>query len=167
MNTTIHTASYVDLPRYLGTWYEIARKPQHGDNPDARDRVWNFTRDSDEPIHVSHSYIGERDALEESSGVVRVSDSAHARFSISFMPDWLQWVPFTREKFWILGIDDDYTTALIGEPGMKRLHLLHRHAQMDRTVATGWIEAAQQQGYDTSDIVWPEQSGTIYLNQVQ
>ncbi len=166
MNTTIRTAPHVDLSRYMGTWFEIAKKPQPGDGIVERDLVWNFTRSFDDPIHVSRSLIDENNELKESFGTARVSDSAHARFSISFMPDWLQWVPFTTEKFWVIRIDDDYTTALVGDPGRRRLHLLHRHGHMDRAVANMWIDVAREQGYDISTVVWPEQSGVIYLNQI-
>jgi len=163
MNTTLSVAPHVDLLRCLGVWFEVARKPQSGESSGTRNVVWNFSDASGAAICVSYSRIGDTGRLEESSGHARAIDDTHARLELSFMPEGLDWNPFARQHFWILKIDDDYTTALIGDPARKRLRLLHRHGRMDRSVAEDWLQIARSQGYDTSGMAWPEQSGAINL----
>jgi apolipoprotein D and lipocalin family protein len=81
---------------------------------------------------------------------------------VSFLPEALQWVPFTKGDYWVLKIDADYQSALVGEPSRNYLWLLHRQGHMERSVAEEWLNVARMQGYDLSDLIWPEQSGAVY-----
>ena len=60
-----------------------------------------------------------------------VDDAGNAKLEVTFLPQGLRWIPFTRGDYWILRLDPDYRTALVGEPARKYLWLLHRDPQMD------------------------------------
>lgn len=48
------------------------------------------------------------------------------QLEVSFLPEFLRWIPFTNGDYWVLKIDDAYTVALVGTPDYKCLWLLAR-----------------------------------------
>ena len=81
------------------------------------------------------------------------------------MPQGLRWIPFARGDYWILRLDEDYTTALVGEPGRKYLWLLHRSPQMDPAMRNEWLESARLRGYELDDVIFPSQSGRVHREE--
>lgn len=162
MSIELMTAPNFDLQRYLGLWFEIARKPMRYEDETARDITAEYSLNEDGTVRVLNSCISEKHELEQSVGTARAVDDSTARLEVSFLPEGLQWIPFTKGDYWILKIDPDYQTALVGEPSRKYLWLLHRQGHMERGVAEEWLSVARMQGYDLSDLIWPEQTGAVY-----
>jgi apolipoprotein D and lipocalin family protein len=153
---------HVDLRRYLGVWYEIARKPMRHEDTAARDITATYEMDADGAVRVVNSCIDEHGRIEQSEGQARPVDSSNARLEVSFLPQGLRWIPFTKGDYWILRLDADYRTALVGEPDRRYLWLLHREPQLDAVVQAGWLAAAQMQGYAIDDLIRPAQSGRVH-----
>ncbi len=162
MDTDVLSVPHLDIERYLGLWFEIARKPMRHEDVGARDITADYSLNEDGSIRVVNSCINEKRELEQSVGTARAVDESNARLEVSFLPEALQWVPFTKGDYWVLKIDADYQTALVGEPSRNYLWLLHRQGHMERSVAEEWLNVARMQGYDLSDLIWPEQSGAVY-----
>lgn len=162
MNNHLMTEPHVDLERYLGLWFEIARKPMRHEDAGARDITAEYSLNDDGSIKVLNSCINEKHELERAEGKATAVDDSNARLEVSFLPEALQWVPFTKGDYWIIKVAPDYQTALVGEPSRKYLWLLHRHGHLDRAVAEQWLGLAREQGYDLADLIWPEQTGAVY-----
>jgi apolipoprotein D and lipocalin family protein len=115
----------VDLTRYQGLWYEIARYPtsfqrncqgvtaQYALRPDGRITVINTCRTatrSGRPRKVK----GVASPIEGSNG---------ARVAVNFAPVLL---PKGQGNYWVLHLDPDYRTALVGSPSGSALWMLSR-----------------------------------------
>ena len=159
------TAPHVELDRYLGLWFEIARKPMRHEDVDARDITAEYSLNEDGSVRVLNSCINADGKLEQSEGTAKAVDETNAKLEVSFLPQGLQWIPFTKGDYWIIKVDGDYQTALVGDPQRKYLWLLHRQGSMRRDDAMEWLEIARARGYDLSDIIWPSQSGAVYPAQ--
>ncbi len=162
MTNELSTVAQVDVARYLGRWFEIARKPMRHEDAGARDITAEYTRNDDGSIRVLNTCINEEQKVEQAEGRARPVDDSNARLEVSFLPEALQWVPFTKGDYWIIKLDPDYQTALVGEPSRKYLWLLHRQPHLDRALAGQWLAVAAAQGYDLSDLIWPAQSGAAH-----
>jgi apolipoprotein D and lipocalin family protein len=162
MNDELKTVAHVDLRRYLGTWYEIARKPMRHEDANARDITATYEPDDDGAVRVFNSCIDAGGKVETAVGRATPVDAGNARLEVSFLPQGLRWIPFTQGDYWILRLDDGYDTALVGEPGRRYLWLLHRTPRMDTATKNEWLEFARMRGYDIGDVIFPSQSGKVH-----
>ena len=60
----------------------------------------------------------------------------------------------TRGEYWVLYLDDDYRTALVGHPNRKYLWLLSRTPEVDAATRERLLGVARGQGYDVSQLIW-------------
>jgi apolipoprotein D and lipocalin family protein len=165
MSEDLKTAGHVDLQRYLGTWYEIARKPMRFEDTTARDITATYDLDADGAVRVVNSCIDAEGKVEVAEGRATAVDGDNARLEVTFLPRGLRWIPFARGDYWILRVDDEYRTALVGEPGRRYLWLLHRAPQMEPAAKNEWLEFARMRGYDLDDLIHPSQSGQVHREE--
>ena len=162
MTPSPSTQVHVDLQRYLGLWYEIARKPMRHADAGARDITATYSLDDSGAVRVINACLNAGGEVETSEGVATPTDPSNARLEVSFLPQGLRWIPFTKGDYWILRVDSDYQTALVGDPDRKYLWLLHRQPGMAAANRAAWLEEARQQGYALDDLIYPQQSGQVH-----
>ncbi|WP_372012651.1 lipocalin family protein [Pseudoxanthomonas sp. 10H] len=154
------TVAHVDLGRYLGTWYEIARLPMRHEPADYTDITATYSLLPEGKVRVDNRALDGKGEPEQSIGEASVVEgSGNARLEVSFMPDGLKWVPFTRGDYWILRVDEDYRTALVGSPDRKYLWLLSREPSLAEEIKADFLGTARQQGYDLSDLILTPHTG--------
>ncbi|RXZ45394.1 lipocalin family protein [Crenobacter cavernae] len=145
------TVPAVDLNRYAGTWYEIARKPMYFERHCVRDVTATYTIQPDETLRVENRCLNEDGEEVRTRGKARVvPDSGNAKLEVSFF-----W-PFTA-PYWVLWLDDDYRAALVGEPGRDYLWLLSRTPQLDAELETAALNRARELGFKLDDLIRPQQ----------
>lgn len=135
----------VDIKRYSGTWYEIARLPNRFEK-DLICVTATYTIRDDGRIDVLNQGIPktDRSKIEEAKGIAKIPDAADpAKLKVSFF-----W-PFSGD-YWILDLDDAYQYVLIGEPSRKFLWILARQKQIEESVYQRLSEKAKNLGFDTS-----------------
>ena len=156
------TVASVDLSRYLGVWYEIARLPIRHEPPDYTDISATYSRNDDGTIRVQNRALDARGQLQESVGqATPVEDIANARLKVNFLPEGLRWIPFTSGDYWVLRLDPDYRTALVGTPDREYLWLLHREPKMDEPTREAYLATAQSQGYDLGRLIITSHTGRL------
>lgn len=162
MSDEVITVEHVELPRYLGTWYEIARKPMWAEDREARDVTATYELKDNGRVRVLNSCLNDEGEVEQSEGEALPLDNTNAKLSVSFMPKALRWVPFTQGDYWIMRLEPGYNIALVSTPNRKYLWLLARDAQLDESTVRDWLHYAAEDGFDISDIIRPSQSGTVH-----
>jgi apolipoprotein D and lipocalin family protein len=150
----VRTVGQVDLSRYAGDWYEIARLP----NRFQKDCVANVS------AHYAIRGDGELDVLnqcdeadgerKEAVGRGRVVDKAsNAKLEVRFAPDWLGWLSFVWADYWIVELADDYSYAAVGEPSREYLWILSRTPRLPDDVYENLLNRLTEQGFDTARLV--------------
>ena len=152
------TVPALDLPRYLGTWYEIDRLPMRHEPEDATDVSAHYTLDEDGSIRVRNRCLrgGE---LVEAIGQAKPIDASNSRLEVSFLPEGLRWIPFTKGDYWVILVDGGYTAALVGSPDRRYLWLLSREPRMDEITRQHYIAYARQQGFDVDRMIHTPHTG--------
>ena len=152
------TVPALDLPRYLGTWYEIDRLPIRHEPEDATDVSAHYTLDEDGSIRVRNRCLrgGE---LVEAIGQAKPVDASNSRLEVSFLPEGLRWIPFTKGDYWVILVDGGYTAALVGSPDRRYLWLLSREPRMDEITRQHYIAYARQQGFDVDRMIHTPHTG--------
>lgn len=139
----------VDLDRYLGTWYEIARYP-HRFQAGCVASTASYTRTSDGRIRVENQCRdGSLDgAVRRVTGVAQVvkNEPSNAKLEVEFF-----W-PF-RGAYWIIELDPDYQYAVVGHPSRAYLWILARRPKMDDALYQDLLRRVALHGYDRTPIL--------------
>ncbi len=153
------TVASVDLSRYLGTWFEIARLPMRHEPEDFTDITAHYSLQDDGKVRVRNRALDGKGELEESIGEASVVDDSNSKLEVTFLPDGLRWIPFTKGDYWILKLDPEYATALVGSPDRKYLWLLARQPTLDESTKNDYLAHARQQGFDLADLIHTPHTG--------
>ncbi|HEY4583967.1 MAG TPA: lipocalin family protein [Lysobacter sp.] len=154
------TVPTVDLPRYLGTWYEIARLPMRHEPADYTDVSATYSLEADGSVRVRNHALDGRREPQESIGQARPAQPGdNSRLEVTFLPEGLRWIPFTKGDYWILRLDADYRTALVGSPDYDYLWLLHREPVLDAATRDDYLDTARTLGYRLDDLILTPHTG--------
>jgi apolipoprotein D and lipocalin family protein len=148
------TVTSVDLTRYAGTWYEIARLPMWFQRH-CVDSQANYTIRPDGKIRVHNECITTSGHVEQADGIATVIDRiANARLTVTFDNFFARLVGPSREgNYWIFDLDPDYRTAIVGTPDRRYLWILSRTPRLDETTYQQLVTKAQQLGFPVSDLI--------------
>lgn len=141
------TVKYVDLKKYVGLWYEVAKIPNSFQDQCIKNTTAKYTLTEDGEIKVINSCIDEDGEVDDASGVVRVVDKkSNAKLEVSFV-SFLGWRPFWGD-YWIIGLDENYQWAIVGTPNRKYGWVLSRTPNLDNTTMDNIFGIIKDQGYD-------------------
>lgn len=152
---SLQVVPYVDLSRYTGRWYEIARYPHKFQEDCFSSRATYTLRDDGRLSVLNECYEGpDRSSIRSAEGKARVVDKeTNAKLKVSFF-----W-PFSGH-YWIIDLGEDYEYAVVGHPEREYLWILSRTRVMEQEVYERILERLQEQHYDTSKLIrtphWPE-----------
>lgn len=156
---TVQTVKHVDLKRYVGTWYEIARFPNRFQKDCVANVTANYAERSDGQIDVVNRCDEAGNKKDEASGRARVADPAtNAKLEVRFAPDWLAWLPFVWANYWIIDLAEDYSYVAVGEPSREYLWILARKPAMDEATYEALVNRLTAQGFDTAKLVKTRQN---------
>ena len=147
----------IDVQKYLGTWYEVARLPMYFQRNCASDVQAEYSLNADQTIQVKNQCINTDGKLDVSEGVAYSQNDGNSQLKVSFLPKGLRWVPFSKGDYWVLRVDEDYQVALVGGPSHRYLWLLSRSPDVDEAVIEDYLNTAKAQGYDLSELIRTKQ----------
>lgn len=144
----------VDLDRYAGVWYEVARLPNRFEEKCAGDVTATYTRKGKE-IEVVNRCRKKDGEFTSAKGVARVEkkEGPSSRLKVRFAPAFLSFLPFVWGDYQIMELAPDYSYALVGEPERKYLWILSRTPEMDQATYDKLKKAAAAQGFDVSRLI--------------
>ena len=144
--------STVDLKRYMGMWYEIARLPNYFERK-LKCTSANYTLRDDGRITVLNKgyYLTDPQKSTSARGVAWIPDrNSPAKLKVQFF-----W-PFSGD-YWIMELDKEYRYVLVGDPSHKYLWILAREKKLDEQTYNMLLSKAVEKGYDVKSIIRVEQ----------
>ncbi|HEY0875543.1 MAG TPA: lipocalin family protein [Vicinamibacterales bacterium] len=150
----LRVAPDVDLERYTGKWFEIARLPNEFQDECASDVSAVYALRSDGRIDVTNRCLEPDGSVKEAKGVARrVDGQPPSILEVRFAPGWLSFLPNVWGDYQIIQLDPEYRHVLVGSPDRKYLWILARTPQLDESVYQSLLDAANAQGFDTSTMM--------------
>ncbi len=157
----VATVPSVDLDRYLGDWFEVARFPNRFQRQCAGDVKATYARRPDGRIDVTNRCQKADGQASVAKGVARVVDATtRSKLKVRFAPAVLSFLPFVWGDYWIIGLDENYRWAVVGSPGRNYLWILSRTPQLDEALFEQAVDRARANGFDLSRLQRTKQSGT-------
>ena len=155
----LQTVERVELDKYLGVWYEVARKPLYFQNKCDRDVTATYTLNENGNVVVDNRCYTKEGKLTQSIGEAFIQNAPfNSKLKVSFLPEAIRWLPFGRGDYWVLKLDENYQTVLVGEPRRKYMWVLSRSPQPDQAVVNEYLEYAKSLGYDLGDVIHTKQT---------
>ena len=135
------TVAHVDVPRYLGTWYQQALIPNKFQAVCVSDTRATYLRDGDSLVVVNQCRRVDGQ-VEKAQGVAKIVEgSNNAKLRVSFFR------PFYG-NYWVLALDPDYKWVLVGEPKRTFGGVLARDNKLDQPTLNLILDHAVALGYD-------------------
>ena len=142
------TVPSVDLKRYEGRWFEIAKYPNWFQRACASDTTAQYTGLPDGTIQVVNRCKQTDGKFREAKAVATVvPGSGNAKLEVRFGKS-----PISGD-YWIIGLDEkNYSWALVGHPWRQFLWILARQPHMDNATFERIVALAESQGYSRDRI---------------
>ena len=124
----LDVVQHVDLNRYVGRWYEIARSPNRFEEKCTDSVTATYSVRTDGKIEVVHRCRKSSGDYTKAKGTAKVVDkTTNAKLKVTF---------FSRfyGDYWILDLDENYEYAVVGARNRKYLWILSGNRQMDENV---------------------------------
>jgi apolipoprotein D and lipocalin family protein len=154
------TVPQLDLARYAGRWYEIARLPTRHEKDCARDVTADYTLDPQKGVVVRNRCVRADGQVEEAEGLLRVPDGRKpGEAEVCFAPAFLLWWPGAWGDYFVLFVDEGYQVALVGTPERDRLWILARQPSLEPADLEALKSLALRHGFDTTRLAATPHTG--------
>ena len=152
LNADIQTVEKVDLKRYMGKWFEIARLPFWHEEKCEGQPTAEYTLNEDNTVDVLNTCHNHQGELEEAEGEAWSVDPSNSKLKVSFIP-----IPGLKSLFsgdyWIIKLSDDYSYSVVSEPNQQYLWILSRTPKMDDSLYEKIVKELQSIGFDTTQLI--------------
>lgn len=149
----VRSVESLDITRYAGTWYEIARLPVFFQRKCVAEITAQYTLQDDGTLGVRNSCRNDEGELETAEGVARRDPEFPGRLEVRFAPDWLSWLPLTWADYWVIALDPEYQWAMVGEPGREYLWILARTPSLPPERVAALRRQAEDMGYALETLI--------------
>jgi apolipoprotein D and lipocalin family protein len=142
----------VDLRRYAGKWYEIARYPNRFQRNCQSDTTAIYTLRDDGKVQVVNACREKDGKVTTARGTAKVVDKkTNAKLKVTFF-----W-PFYGD-YWVIGLSPDYQYAIVGEPSRKYRWILSRTPSMEEATYQKVLRLVETLGYQPRKLQKTNQS---------
>ncbi len=144
----------VDLERYAGTWYEIAKYPNRFQKQCIGNTTATYTQKSNGRIEVLNKCLREGGKMESAVGEAKIADKErNSKLKVRFAPGFISFLPFVWANYWIIDLHQNYQYVAIGEPKRKYFWILSRSPQIAETTYYEILDRAEEMGFDRQKVV--------------
>jgi apolipoprotein D and lipocalin family protein len=143
------TVPSVDLERYMGRWYEVARFPNRFQKDCSGPATADYALQPGGRVQVTNRCPQADGKTDEAIGEARrVGDAGSPKLEVRFAPAWLSWLPMVWGNYWVIDLDPAYTLAVVSEPKREYLWVLARQPQVDAATWDALMGRLRAQGFD-------------------
>jgi apolipoprotein D and lipocalin family protein len=139
----------LDVPRYMGTWYEIAKFPNWFQKKCVGSTKAEYSLKDDGKVQVINRCQLENGEMNEATGVARqVGNATSPKLEVRFAPAWLSFIPLVWGDYWVIDIDDAYQLVAVSEPKREYLWVLSRTPKIDPKAYENLLVRLAKKGFD-------------------
>ncbi|WP_215328902.1 lipocalin family protein [Polynucleobacter sp. AP-Sving-400A-A2] len=145
----VKTIAALDVPRYLGTWYEISKFPNWFQKKCASNTKAVYSTKPDGNLRVLNSCKTAAGEISEAEGLARqIGSQDSPKLEVRFAPEWLSFLPLVWGDYWVIDLDPLYQLAAVSDPRREYLWVLSRTPQPDPKAYADLLQRLKQQQFD-------------------
>lgn len=143
------TITSLDLPRYMGAWYEIAKYPNWFQKKCVADTRADYQLLANGRVLVTNKCRLESGEMSEAIGEARqIGLPTSAKLQVRFAPSWLSLLPFVWGDYWVVDLDEGYQLVAVSEPKREYLWILSRTQTVEPHRYEALLGLLKAQGFD-------------------
>lgn len=147
--SALKSISALDVPRYMGTWHEIAKFPAWFQKKCVADTRAEYTLQPDGSVQVINRCRQGSGEMKESVGSARqIGGAASSKLEVRFAPAWLSFIPAVWGDYWVIDLDPAYQLVAVSEPKREYLWILSRSSKVDPAAYEALLTRLSSQGFD-------------------
>ncbi|MES2306983.1 MAG: lipocalin family protein [Gemmatimonadota bacterium] len=149
---SVKSVDSIDLARYAGRWYEVARFPNRFQNQCVAATTADYELLPNGEVRVTNACRKSDGTISRAEGKAKLArrNGPTSQLKVRFAPRILSFLPMVWGDYWVLDLTAEYTAALVGDPSRKYLWVLSRTPVLDDEVYQRLVESAKAQGFDVS-----------------
>ena len=152
--TELTTVASVDLKRYSGKWFEIARYPNKFQKQCIGNTTSTYTLKQKGEFEVLNQCVTKNGTVTDAKGKGRIADEiSNAKLEIRSAPGYLSFIPATWGDYWIIDLDGNYEYAAVGDPKREYFWILSRKPEMDDATYQNILRRVEQKGFKPGKVV--------------
>ena len=145
----VTTIAALDVPRYMGTWYEIAKFPNRFQAKCVANTRAHYVAQADGSVQVRNSCTTADGSSTEALGkALQVGPSTSPKLQVRFAPAWLSWLPMVWGDYWVIDLDADYQLAAVSDAKCEYLWVLSRTPAVNAVAYDALLARLKAQGFD-------------------
>lgn len=153
-NNDLKTVAKVDLKKYSGKWFEIARYPNKFQKQCVGNTTATYTTKTNGKIEVVNRCLKNDGLVDDAKGEARIVDKAtNAKLEVRFAPKFLSFISAVWGDYWIIYLDDEYQNVAIGDPKREYFWILSRQAKMDDATYQNILQKAETLGFNPGKVI--------------
>jgi apolipoprotein D and lipocalin family protein len=149
----VTTIAALDVPRYMGTWYEIAKFPNRFQAKCAANTRAQYLAQTDGSVQVLNSCTtAEGNATKALGRAQQIGAANSPKLKVRFAPEWLSWLPLVWGDYWVIDLDADYQLAAVSDAKREYLWVLSRTPQLSPQAYEALLERLKAQHFDVQKL---------------
>jgi apolipoprotein D and lipocalin family protein len=139
----------LDVPRYMGTWYEIAKYPNKFQKMCLSETTAAYQLQAGGTVQVTNRCKNESGTISEAIGEARqIGPSTSPKLQVRFAPSWLAWLPMVWGNYWVIDLDPAYQLVAVSEPTREYLWVLSRTPAVTAEAYGALLARLKAQGFE-------------------
>ena len=148
-NDTLTPIPSLDVPRYMGTWYEIAKYPNRFQKKCISNTSAQYSAQPDSTVTITNRCTQEDGKTADAAGQARqIGGNTSPRLEVRFAPAWLSFLPFVWGNYWVIDLDPDYQLVAVSEPKREFLWVLSRTPDVNAKAYDELLARLDKKGFD-------------------
>jgi len=149
----VTTIAALDVTRYMGTWYEIAKFPNRFQAKCVANTRAHYVAQADGSVQVLNICTTTDGSSTEALGkALQVGPSTSPKLQVRFAPAWLSWLPMVWGDYWVIDLDADYQLAAVSDAKREYLWVLSRMPQVNPKAYDALVTRLQAQHFEVQKL---------------
>ena len=149
----VNTIATLDVPRYMGTWYEIAKFPNRFQAKCVANTRARYLAQTDGSVQVLNSCITADGSTIDALGLAKqIGTATSPKLQVRFAPVWLSWLPMVWGDYWVIDLDADYQLAAVSDSKREYLWVLSRTPQVNDKAYGALMERLKSQHFEVEKL---------------
>jgi len=150
---SVRTIDSLDVPRYMGTSYEIAKFPNRFQAKCAANTRAQYLAQADGSVQVLNSCVTTDGSTIDALGKAhQVGPATSPKLQVRFAPAWLSWLSAVWGDYWVIDLDADYQLAAVSDATREYLWVLSRTPQVNAKAYDALLDRLKAQHFDVQKL---------------
>ncbi len=144
----VEAVAKVDLQRYSGKWFEIAKYPNKFQKQCVGNVTATYTLKPNNKLEVLNQCLKKDGTMESAKAEGKIADKkTNSKLKVRFAPGFTSFLPFVWANYWIIDLDPEYKWVVVAEPKRDYFWILSREPELNDTTYQAILRRAEGMGF--------------------